>query len=156
MTNPQIDWTVTWKFFHTQFFWIYLGVGILIRITSAIWLKPVPLARASLCTVASSAAAALVSTWFPFIPIVAGLILVSTAGYAAGYSVPITVPIVAVSLGLETASVDAVLLRLLLKKSVKGRLAVLLIINLLNAAVALAVGLAWAFRHMPKMIAELP
>ena len=35
------------------------------------------------------------------------------------------------------------------------RFGALLIINILNATIALALGLAWAFRHIPIFIAAL-
>lgn len=156
MTSLQIDWTMMWKLFHAQFFWTYLAVGVLIRITSAVWLKTASPVRASLYAVVSSFVAALLSTWFPVVAIIGGLILVNTAGDAAGYSLPITVPVVTVSLGLEAAAVDAILFRLLLKKSAKGRLGALLIINLLNAVAALAILLMWVLRHRPNTIASIP
>jgi hypothetical protein len=57
-------------------------------------------------------------------------------------------------MGIETAFLDAVLFRLLLKESVKKRFVSLLIANILNASIALALGLAWAFRHLPIFVAN--
>lgn len=80
---------------------------------------------------------------------------VLVAGHPAGESILIGVPLVAVSLAMETAFVDAMLLRLLLKESVNRRFMALLIANLLNATIGLALGLLWAFHHMPTFIAAL-
>jgi hypothetical protein len=52
-------------------------------------------------------------------------------------------------MGIETAFLDAVLFRKLLKESVKKRSVSLLIANILNASIALALGLAWAFICQP-------
>jgi hypothetical protein len=52
-------------------------------------------------------------------------------------------------MGVETALLDVVLFRMFLKKSSQKRFGPLLIANILNASIALARGLAWAFHHMP-------
>jgi len=67
----------------------------------------------------------------------------------------IGVPLVALSIGIETAIVDAVLLRWLLKESVKRQFVRLFITNILNASIALGLGLTWAFHHLPTFIAAL-
>jgi len=41
-----------------------------------------------------------------------------------------------------------------LKEPVKKRFAALLIAIILNAAIALALGLAWAFHHLPIFVAN--
>jgi len=56
-------------------------------------------------------------------------------------------------MGIETALLDAVLFRMLLKEFGKKRFMTLLIANILNASIALALGLAWAFHHMPIFLA---
>jgi hypothetical protein len=108
--------------------------------------------------VVSSFASSLLCTWFPIVPIISGAVLIlaagGAAGHAAGESLPIGVPLVAVSMGMETAFVDAVLMRWLLKESAK-QFVRLLITNILNASIALALGLAWALHHLPLFIAAL-
>jgi hypothetical protein len=59
------------------------------------------------------------------------------------------------SMGIATAFLDAVLFRVLLKESVKKRFMSLLIANILNASIALALGLAWVFHHMPIFLASV-
>lgn len=155
MIVSKIDWTVMWKLFHYQFCWIYLIVGVPIRLFFAWRVKAVSLGKASLYAVASSSLASLVGTWLPVLPLAGGAILISVAGHTASESTLISVPIVAVSMGVETALVDAIFFRVLLKGFVRERPGALLIANILNATVALALGLAWAFRHMPIFIATL-
>lgn len=155
MIVAKIDWTVMWKLFHYQFCWIYLSAGIPIRLFFARRVNPVSLGKTAVYAIASSALASLVNTWLPIIPLVGGAILVNIVGYAASASTLITVPMVAVSMGLETALVDAVLCRVLLKGAARVRFRALLVLNTLNAIIALALGLAWAFSHMPIFIAAL-
>jgi hypothetical protein len=152
MIESRIIWVVMWKLFHYQFWWIYLCVGFPIRLFLARRFKTVLLGKAGLYAIASSLVASLLSTWFPIIPLAGGAILVNIAGDAASESTVITVPMVAVLMGLETALVDAIFFRVLLKGS-RVRFRALLVINILNATIALALGLAWAFRHMPIFIA---
>jgi len=142
-----------WKLFHYQFCWIYVVVGVPIRLFFAWRVKEVLLGKASFYAVASSSLASLLSTWFPVIPIAGGAVLINIAGDAASASALITVPMVALLMGVETAIVDAIFFRMLLKGSLGVRFRALLAINTLNAAIALTVGLAWAFRHMPIFIA---
>lgn len=148
----KIDWTVMWKFFHYQFFWVYLAFGFLIRLVFAIRLSQPGSTRRAFYVVTSSSVTALLSTWFPIFPVICGAILVNAAGHAAIESILIAAPIVAISLGMETVLVDAMLFRLLLRESVKERFRALLTINVTNATIALALGLAWAFHHKPRVI----
>jgi hypothetical protein len=66
-----------------------------------------------------------------------------------GNSFLIGVPLVAISMGIETALLDAVLFRMLLKESGRKQFVPLLIANVFNASIALALGLTWAFHHLP-------
>ena len=141
----KIDWTLMWKFFHYQFCWIYLVVGFPIRLFAARRVKAVSLGKASLYAVASSSLASLVGTWLPVFPLIGGAILISVAGHSASESTLISVPIVAVSMGVETALVDAIFFRVLLKGSVRAQSGAMLIANILNATIALTLGLAWAY-----------
>ena len=150
----KIDWTVMWKLFHYQFCWIYLIVGVPVRLFVARRLKNISLGKAGFYAIASSLVASLLSIWFPILPLVGGAILFSVAGHAAE-STLISVPIIAVFMGIETAVADAVFLRLLLKGAVHVRFGALLIANMLNAAIALALALAWALAHMPIFVATL-
>ena len=144
-----------WKLFHYQFCWIYLGLGVLIRLIFAKRVSTAALGRMSLYAVASSSVASLASTWFPVVPITVDAIPINVGGHAAGESILISAPVVAISLGVQAAFVDATLFRLLLQDSANGRLGAIFITNILNATVALALGLAWAFHHMPSFIAAL-
>jgi hypothetical protein len=150
----EIDWTVTWKLFHYQFWCIYLCVGVPSRLFLARRIKTASLGNAVFYAIASSLVASLLSTWFPIIPL-AGAILINMAGEAAREYALITVPMVAVLMGLETALVDAIFVRMLLKGSPRVGFRAFLVINTLNATIALALGLAWAHRHMPIFIAAL-
>jgi hypothetical protein len=145
---------VIWRLFHYQFCWIYLALGVPIRLILAGRFKAASVGKTNLYVLASSLISSIVSTWFPVVPIIAGAVLILVAGHPAGESILISVPLVAVSLAIETAFVDAILLRRLLK-NVNRRFMALLIANLLNAAIALALGLLWAFHHMPTFIAAL-
>jgi hypothetical protein len=142
MAGLGIDWTIMWKFFHYQFCEIYLVTGILIRLVFTARLKPVFLYKTSTYAVVSSSVAALFNTCFPLVPIISGVILINFVGQRAAESLPISAPIVAASMGIEAFLVDAALFRLLLRQPVRGRLGPLLVTNMLNAAIALALGLA--------------
>ena len=83
-----------------------------------------------------------------------GAILIAVAGHAAIESTLISVPIVAVSMGIETALVDAIFFRVLLKGSVRVRSGALLIANILNATIALALVLAWAYADFRRHVGE--
>lgn len=154
-TFSEIDWLVMWKLFHNKFCGIYLIVGVLIRLVFAKRVKPASLGSRSLYAISSSTVLSLLSTWFPILPILACVLLNFIAGHSANEYVLISTPIIAVSLGIETALVDAMFLRLLLKRSLKGWFWALLVINVVNATSALVLGLAWAFHHMPTFIAAL-
>jgi hypothetical protein len=88
-------------------------------------------------------------------PLVGGAILESIAGHTAIESTLISLPIVAVLMGIETALVDSVFFRVLLKGSVRVQSGALLITNILIAIISLGLGLAWAFAHMPIFVAAL-
>jgi hypothetical protein len=154
MTLPTIDWTVMWKLFHYQFFCIYLSIGIPIRFVAARTFGAPSSRKTSLIVVVASLTSSVFSTWLPIVPILGvGLPLGLLEKVAVGESFLIGVPLVAISMGIETALLDAVLFRMLLKESGKKRFTPLLIANILNASIALALGLAWAFHHMPTFLA---
>jgi hypothetical protein len=154
MTFSRIDWVVMWKLFHYQFFWIYLALGIPIRFGAARSFGAPSGGKTSLAVVVASLASAIFSTWLPIVPILGvGLPLGLLGKVAVGESLLIGAPLVAISIGIETAFLDAVLFRVLLKESEKKRFVSLLIANVLNASIALALGLAWAFHHMPIFLA---
>ena len=159
MTVPRIDWTVLWKLFQYHFFWIYAAIGIPLRFALVWRFKAAPAVNAGLYVVMSSFASSALCTWFPIVPITcrAALILIAgeAAGNAAGESIFIGVPLGAASMGIETALLDALLLRWLFKKSANRQFVRVLGTNVLNASIALALGLMWAFRHLPAFIAAL-
>ena len=155
MTYSRIDWVVMWKLFHVQFFWICLALGVPIRFVAARRFRAASTCKTTLSIVVASFASSIFSTWLPIAPILGvGLPLGLLGRTAVGESLLIGVPLVAISMGIETAFLDAVLFRLLLKESVKKRFVSLLIANILNASIALALGLAWAFRHLPIFVAN--
>jgi len=151
----KIDWMVMWKLFHYQFCWIYLIIGVPIRLFFARRVKALSLGKASLYAVAAGSLASLLATWLPVVPLVGGAILESIAGHTAIESTLISLPIVAVLMGIETALVDSVFFRVLLKGSVRVQSGALLITNILIAIISLGLGLAWAFAHMPIFVAAL-
>jgi hypothetical protein len=154
MTFSRIDWVVMWKLFHYQFFCIYLSLGIPIRFVAARTFGAASSRKTSLSVVVASLVSSVFSTWLPIVPILGvGLPLGLLGKAAIGESFLIGVPLVAISMGIETALLDAVFFRMLLKESGKKRFTTLLIANILNASIALALGFAWAFHHMPIFLA---
>ena len=150
MTFSRIDWVVMWKLFHYQFFCIYLSLGIPIRFVAARTFGAASSRKTSLSVVVASLASSVFSTWLPIVPILGvGLPLGLLGKVAVGESFLIGVPLVAIAIDIETALLDAVLFRMLLKEPSKKRFVPLLIANILNASIALALGVAWAFHHMP-------
>jgi len=147
------SWTVMWKLFHCQFWWICLGVGVPIRFLLAWWGRTTSATKAGSYAIASSIVASTVSTWFPVIPLAGGFILLNLFASESNPTYP--VPLVAVLMGVETALLDAIFVRLLLRDSARVGFVGLLAANVLNAAIALPLGLAWAHRHMPTFIAVL-
>jgi hypothetical protein len=157
MTFSRIDWVVMWKLFHYQFFWIHLALGIPIRFVTARSFGAASARKTGLSVVVASLASSIFSTWLPIVPILGvGLPLGLLGKVAVGESLLIGVPLVAVSMGIETAFLDAVLFRVLLKEYGKKRFVSLLIANILNASIALTLALAWAFHHMPIFLATAP
>jgi hypothetical protein len=155
MIESRIDGVVMWKLFHYQFWWTCLGVGVPIRFLLARRVKTSSTSKAASYGVASSIVASILTTWFPVIPLAGGAILISIAGHAAIESTPTTVPMVAVLMGVETALLDAIFFRVLLKGSARVGFRAVLVANVMNATFALRLGLAWAYSHMPIFIAAL-
>jgi hypothetical protein len=153
MAVSKIDWTIMWKLYRYQFFWIYLSIGVPLRFLLARGFKPVLAGITSLYVAVSSSASSFLCIWFPIVPLICGAVLILVAGHAAGESLLITVPLVALSMGIETAFVDALLFRLFLKRLVERPVATFLTTNTLNAAIALALALAWVFHHPVQVIA---
>ena len=151
----RIDWVVMWKLFHIQFFWVYLALGIPVRFVVIRRFGAASSRKAGLSVVVASFVSSVFGTWLPIAPVFGvGLPLGLLGKTAVGESLLIGVPLVAISMGIETASLDAVLFGMLLKESVKKRFVSLLIANILNASIALALGLAWAFHHLPTFVAN--
>ena len=155
MTYSHVDWVVMWRLFHHQFFWIYLALGVPLRLLLVLRFDASSASKKALSVAVAAFASAIVSTWLPIVPIVCVGVLDLAFGVASGESLLIGAPLVAVSMGIETALADVVLFRMVLKESVKKRLGLLLLANILNASLALAIGLAWAFRHMPIFLAAV-
>jgi hypothetical protein len=108
------------------------------------------LRKKSLSVVVVSLVSSVFSTWLPIVPILGVGVIEACLGTAAvADSFLIVVPLVAIAMGIETAFIDTMLFRMLLKESGKEAIYALLIANIFNASIALALGLAWAFHHLP-------
>ena len=64
-----------------------------------------------------------------------------------------SVVVFAASMGLQAAAVEQLISRLVLKYPLTKAFSRCLVVNLINASVALVVGLMWSFQHLPTMIA---
>jgi hypothetical protein len=146
MTFQRIDWVVMWKLYHVQFFWIYLALGIPLRFVAARRFGA-STSKTTFSAVVASFVSSAFGTWLPIVPVICFAVLALAGASAVSESLMIGVPVVAVAMGIETVFLDAVLFRVLLKEPVKMRLVSLLIANILNASIGLALGLAWAFHH---------
>ena len=151
MIFSGVDWTILWKLHHLLFFWIYFAVGIPIKALLG-WRVGVGSAARTrgFATLASAVPAAL-NTWFPILPLCCAFILISLPGHSTDAN--LSVPLVAVTMGAQAALLDWILFRLLMKKSVKGRVGGILVANLLHASIALGAGLLWVVHHPTMMIA---
>jgi hypothetical protein len=152
MTLSGVDWTILWKFYHLRFFWIYLTVGIPIKGPFAWRLETGSAAKTGAFALLASLASSACNTWFPILPIACGLIVSGFARHVVGQSL-LTVPLVAVTMGIEAASLDYLLVRTFMKRSVRRRFMWVLIANVLSASVALGLGFAWVAYHPMMMIA---
>src|ERR1700683_3012496 len=152
MTFSGVDWTILWKFYHLPFFWIYLTIGIPIKGLLAWRLETSSAGKTSAFVVLASLASSACNTWFPLLPIACGLIVDSFARPVI-YQGLFTVPLVAVTMGIQAAFLDYLLVRIFTKRAVKWRFMWLLIVNLLSASIALGLGLAWVSYHPMRMIA---
>ncbi|MFZ0418336.1 MAG: hypothetical protein WAM04_09530 [Candidatus Sulfotelmatobacter sp.] len=150
MTFSGVDWTILWKLHHVLFFWIYFTVGIPIKAVLAWRLDVSSTAKTSSFALLASVVSSAFNTWFPILPLSCAFILINLA-HAANAN--LSVPLVAVMMGVEAVLLDWVLFRVVMKKSVKGRAAWVLVANLLNASIALALSLAWVVHHPTMMIA---
>jgi len=131
MISSRVDWVVMWRLFHVQFFWIYLALGIPIRFVTARRFGAASVHKTSLSVVVAAFASSISSTWFPIVPILGvGLPFGLFARTAVGESLLIGAPLVVISMGIETAFLDAVLFRLLLKGSAKKGFVSLLVANI--------------------------
>src|SRR6185437_282331 len=155
MTYSEIDWFFTWKLFHWEFCWIYLALSVPIRFILVKGINRTSVRSKTLYVATSSVTLSLASTWFPVLPIIAGAFLAVTTRRFRSESLLISVPLLAVSLAIETSLIDAALFRVLLKQTVKQRLAMVFVANAVNAAIALTLGLIWAIHHMPVIEAAL-
>jgi len=108
-------------------------------------------ARTSGFATLASAVSSALNTWFPILPLFCAFILISLPRHSPDAN--LSVPLVAVTMGAEAALLDWVLFRLVMKKSLKGRVAWVLVANLLHASIALSLGLVWVVHHPTMMIA---
>ena len=151
----QVDWFILWKFFHFQFFIIYLIFGILLRVFHWVREERVLVVRKGLYVITSSLATALLNTWLPVLPVICGLVVMWIARDATGKTSLSSVVVVAASMGLQAAGIEQFIARFILKRPVKKEFLRCLVMNLIDASVALVVGLMWSFHHLPNMIAAL-
>jgi len=115
MFLPKIDWLVVWKIYHYPFFfWSYAALSLATR---ALMLRRVDPASPFKTWLLSSSASLLVVPAMPFLAVPAFMLVALVAGRVGVYSFFMAVPI-AVSLGSAGALVDAILFRLLLRKTV--------------------------------------
>jgi hypothetical protein len=153
MTISGFDWTILWKLHHVLFFWIYFTVGIPTKAVLAWRVGVSSTARTSGFATLASVVSSGFNTWFPILPVSCAFILINLAGYTATENLFTSLPLVAVTMGAEAALLDWMLFRVIIKKSVKGRVAWVLVANVLNASIALALGLTWVVHHPTMMIA---
>src|SRR5258708_8802794 len=153
MTFSRVDWTTLWKLHHLRFFWIYLALGIPIKGLLAWYFEVGSTAKKSACAVLSSFTSSAFNTWFPILPVACALMLNSLAGDATGQS--LSPSLVALSMGIEGAFLDGMLFRMLMKESAQSRFVWVLVANILNATIALHVGLDWLAHHPTMMIATV-
>ncbi len=156
MTFSRVEWTILWKLHHLRFFWIYLTLGIPLKGLLVWHLEAGATVKTNACAVLSSLTSSAANVWFPILPVACSLVLNGLLGDAAGQTPFVSVPVVALSMGIEAAFLDWVLFRVLTKESVKRRFVWLLIANMLNASIALAVVLTWVVHHPTMMIATAP
>jgi hypothetical protein len=142
MTFSGVDWTILWKFYHLRFFWIYLAVGIPIKGLLAGRLETGSAAKTGAFVLLASLASSACNTWFPILPIACGLIVDAFSRQVVGQSL-FTVPVVALTMGIQAASLDYLLVRILMKRSVRRRFMLVLAANVLSASIALGLGFAW-------------
>ena len=153
MTFSGVEWTILWKLHHLRFFWIYFIFAVPLKGALTWHIGVGSTVRKGACAVLSSFASAVLNVWFPILPIVSALLLNRLIGAAAGHSLLVSLSVVALSMGAEAALLDWLLFRIWMKASVNPRLVSVLIANMLNAAVALAVGLTWVVPHPTMMTA---
>jgi hypothetical protein len=146
MTFSRIDWVVMWKLYHVQFLWIYLALGIPLRVVAARSFGA-STSKTTSSVIVASFVSSVSCTWLPIAPVICCAAFVLARARAVGESRLISVPVVAVTMGIETAFLDALLFPMLLKQPVKRRFVSLLIANTLNASIALALILVWEFHH---------
>jgi hypothetical protein len=153
MTFSGVDWTILWKLHHVLFFWIYFTVGIPIKAVLAWRVGVSSTARTSGFAMLASVVSCGFNTWFPILPVSCAFIQINLAGYAASENLFTSLPLVAVMMGAEAALLDWTLFRIIIRKSVRGRVAWVLVANVLNASIALTLGLTWGVHHPTMMIA---
>jgi hypothetical protein len=152
MTLLGVDWTILWKFYHLRFFWIYLTVGIPIKGLLAWRLETGPAAKTGAFALLASLVSSACNTWFPILPIASGLIVDGFARHVVGQSL-FTVPVVALTMGIQAASLDYLLVRIFMKRAARWRFVLVLIANVLSASFALGLGFAWVAYH-PIMVID--
>jgi hypothetical protein len=151
MRFSGVDWTILWKLHHVLFFWISFAVGIPIKALLGWRVGVGSAARAGRFATLASVVSSALNTWFPIFPISCAFILIGLPGHSTDAN--LSVPLVAATMGAQAALLDWVLFRVVMKKSVKGRLGWVLVANLLHSSIALSLGLVWVVHHPTMMIA---
>jgi hypothetical protein len=87
------------------------------------------------------------------LPIACGAVADGLARPVIGQSL-FTVPVVALTMGIQAASLDYLLVRIFMRRSVRRRFILLLVGNVLSASVTLGLGFAWVAHH-PTMVFDV-
>src|ERR1043166_4504191 len=145
MTNPGVDWTTMWRWYHFKFFWILLAVGVLFRIVVARRYERTPWKKTNLFAITASVVSSVCAAWFPILPVLFGGLLTIAVGVFTASSLFVAAPLVAISMAIQTALIDVAILRLLLNISPKKSFVGLFFENLFITSLALSLVLAWTF-----------
>lgn len=69
MTLSRIDWVVTWKLHHVQFFWIHLALGIPLRFVAARSFRA-STSKTTSSVIVASFVSSVSCTWLPIVPVI--------------------------------------------------------------------------------------
>jgi hypothetical protein len=154
MWYSTIDWLKLWKLHHYQFFWLYLLIGVPLRLLTAQQLfQHAQRARVTVSMFIASIGSALSSTWFPIVPILTLCPLYIAGAHWVSDSLVISTALTSLTIAVQTAAIDKLTFQVLLKRSVNREFVWVLASNLLNSSVALVAVIAWQYYYGPEIIA---